>query len=168
MADRKEAGEDSLSARIDSRVENAAAEILSAANFPEILNKLGAHEKALHGNGRPGLVETVAQLTPMIKKLEDHLTKFNSFEIETRVDRQVVHDSLFELKRDFAFIATKLDDSVADIKKAMEPFVSLATNFTKISVAIAFLAFLGGGLLVAAAWLFQNIDKILGYFKHVR
>jgi hypothetical protein len=155
-----------ISAAMESKFENAVAEILSAANFPEIMNKLNAHEKSLHGNGRPGLVETVAQLTPMIKKLEDHLARFNTFETETRVNRQMVHDSLDGLKYNFETISKKLDTSVEDIKKSMEPFVSLASNFTKISVAIAFLSFLGGGLIVAVAWFIENIGKIKGYLGH--
>lgn len=142
---------------VEEAVEGALAEVLSSANFPEIGRLLTQHEKILRGNGRPGLVEDMALLRPIVGKVEKHVQDFQAFEIKVTADSVAVHASLNALTK-------SVEDGFRSMGEKIKTFEDMSEKFTKFYVSVGFLGFIGGGLLVAAAWSVENFDKIKGWF----
>jgi hypothetical protein len=144
-----------LDQMIEGRVDVAMAEYLKALDAPAMWESLKKHDKALFGNGRPGLLEEMAVTKPMVGKLEAHLKAFTEFEIQTKVDRQA-----FFLR--FDKIETTVETGIEGLKKSIEPLAGLYDKLTKGAVAIGFFSFLAGGIL---AFLIANIGKIKEILK---
>jgi hypothetical protein len=147
--------ETALREAIEDGVEAAIAPIMSSADFPAIWQMLKAHDKILRGNGRPGLVEEVAVIKPMVPKLETHLKSFIDFEVQTKLDRQTFFSRFDQIEK-------KVDDGITGIKESIKPLTDLYNKMTRGAVAIGFFAFLAGGLIM---FLFEKGGKIMEFMK---
>lgn len=139
---------------VEARVEIAMAEYLASLDAPAIWESIKKHDKALFGNGRPGLVEEMAVIRPMAPKLEAHLKAFNDFETQTKLDRQ----SFFGR---FDTIEKKVDDGLAALTEAIKPFTKISSVILKGGVAIGFFAFLAGGLVAFALGHIDRLSEIM-------
>ncbi len=143
---------------VESKVDMAMAEYFKALDVPAIWDKLKRHEKALYGNGRPGLIEEMAVTKPMAGKLEAHLSDFKKFEIKTMQDRT----SFFAR---FDQIEEKVETGLKAVNDAIKPLTKLFNIATKGAVAIGFFSLLLGGL---AVFLIDHWEKIAEFLKWLK
>ena|SRR5258708_1672270 len=150
---------------IQRRVEGYAAEILASADFPEIWNKLKAHDKVLHGNGRPGLVENVAAFAPLAKQIEEHLKSFKVFELDTKLDQQKVHSAMDNFEGNLRTIQENIRSGFEKLELKIKPLEDISGNLTRILVGVAVLSAIGGAIIVTCAWMAENWSTIRSWFK---
>jgi hypothetical protein len=159
--DGKEAGivryvsQEALNQIIDDKVDLAVAEYLHSLDIPSVWEAIKKHDKILLGNGRPGLIEEMAVTTPMVAKLDDHLSAFHEFEVQTKVDRQQFYSRFDQIEK-------KVDTGITSLQASIAPLSGLYDKMTKGAVAIGFFMFLAGGLLI---FMLENAHKIAEFFK---
>lgn len=143
---------------IEAKVDLAMAEYFKALDVPAIWDGLKKHEKALYGNGRPGLIEEMAVTKPMAAKLEGHLADFKKFELKTMEDRTSFFGRFDQIEK-------KVDDGLKAVNDAIAPLSKIFSIATKGAVGISFFSVLAGGL---AIFLIDHWDKIMEFFKWLK
>jgi hypothetical protein len=97
----------------------------------------------------------MAVTKPMVAKLDDHLSAFHEFEVQTKVDRQQFYSRFDQIEK-------KVDTGITSLQASIAPLSGLYDKMTKGAVAIGFFMFLAGGLLI---FMLENAHKIAEFFK---
>ena len=131
-----------------------------------VQKKIEIHDKLLYGDVRPGLIEEITMLKPLVSKVEDHLKSFKKFELETVTERQAVQDNLKSIQDSVNGLKRTVEKEMLDFKEKIKPFENMMENFQKFYTSMAVLGAVGGAALVGFAWIASNWVIVKGWFHH--
>jgi ribosomal protein S15P/S13E len=145
--------------RVESEVESQLAEVLATANFPEISQMLHGHEKAIHGNGRPGLTEQFAVHTEKMASLEKAGAQFDAFMAESRADVAKIFARMDLIEDHYDQMRKDMDS----MKKSLETLLQFQAKLDRILLSLGFVAAIGGAILAFLGWIVAHWDKIVNF-----
>jgi hypothetical protein len=153
----------------------------------EMIQMLKNHQTALYGNGRPGLIETIAAVNASVRGMESGLARLMEMSVETKdqvtkmsakeeMTRQAINEALAGIRKSQESHAELVEGWVVELKtmnnKEHEMFSARITPLEKFNEKYVYTAaaISGATFLLGAVLMFivANWENLLAMLKAVK